>query len=81
MLKWIYITIIVIGIMFLIVAIASNVFYLDQPMYLGSQTNQVSTWKLLFLIMLVSFIIWVVSTLLVSKFFKSRPKDFDEYDL
>ncbi len=81
MLKWIYIAIIVFGVMFLLVATVSNVYYLDQTMYLGSQTNQISTWKLLFLIMLVSFIIWVVSTLLVLKFFKSKPKDFDEYDL
>jgi len=43
--------------MFLIVATVSNVYYLDQTMYLGSQSNQISVGKLLFLIMLASFVI------------------------
>jgi len=53
----------------------------NQYMFLFSQSNQMGMWTWMFLLGFIWFCLWVFLTLLVFSLFRSRPKDFDEYDL
>ena len=82
MLKNIYLALVVILIFIFFGLYFTNLMYVtNQYMFLFSQSNHIWMWTWMFLLWFIWFCLGVFTTLLISSLFRSRPKDFDEFDL
>lgn len=82
MLKIIYISLIVLSVVFLIVVYFTNIMWLgNQTMFLWSKESSVSVSFWLFLIIIAAFIFWFSVFWLITTLINKRPKDFDEFDI
>jgi len=80
--KVLYILTIIICVIFIMVIYFTNIIYMwNQQMYLWSQNNRISVAAWLWLLMLISAILWASVVLLLKSLVNQRPKDFDDFDL
>ncbi len=82
MLKFIYISLIVISVLFLMVIYFTNIMWLwNQTMFLWSKEIRVSVAFWLFLIIVTWFVLWFSIFGLITTLINKKPKDFDEFDI
>jgi len=82
MLKFIYIAVIIVSVIFLMIIYFTNIIYLwSMQLFLWSQRSHISLAAGLALIILVSMILGASIVLLLKSLINQKPKDFDEFDL
>jgi len=79
--KWIYwIAILVLSILLLIIYFINLVYLSSTSMFLFSSQSSVSLSFWLLIIIFISYLLWVLTVLLVKSIIKSKPKDIFEDD-
>lgn len=82
MMKVLYIIMMWVSFLWLLVIYFTNITFTSwQVLFLWSRSSTISVGWWLLLQAFVGFIFWINMTLLISSLMKSKPKDFDEYDL